>query len=59
MKKIQKKYKKVAVVFIAMQFENKPITVNYYTKSWDSVPTSQVKKIVTKKGPRFYTYIPA
>ncbi len=54
MKKIQKK---AEVYFIATQYKNKPIRIDFYTKTGKHVPSKEVKKEETREGIRYFAFM--
>ena len=45
---------KTPVFFVATRAKNKPISVNFYTKTGKLVSFDAVKKVKTKEGVHFY-----
>ena len=45
---------KTPVFFVATRARNKPMLVNFYTKTGKLVAFDAVKKVKTKEGVRFY-----
>ncbi len=46
---------KTPVFFVATRARNKPMLVNFYTKTGKLVAFNAVKKVKTKEGIHFYT----
>lgn len=49
---------KTPVFFVATRAKNKPMLVNFYTKTGKPVAFVTVKKVKTREGIHFYTQSP-
>ena len=49
---------KTPVFFVATRARNKPMSVNFYTKTGKRVAFEAVKKVKTKEGVHFYAEPP-